>query len=156
MKDLLKTKWMWLIYLILFGAFALNKAIGFFSTAEPAHFFYQVSMIFHINNDLFPSGYVFTIAAILLNGFAFLFVWLYIIGSRYFSADFIVVMVLLRLTCDLFGSSYEWATVQSLYVQSRSLGINTGINFISWLLPSYLAMMDYIIRRVRRPRLPLR
>ena len=104
-------------------------------------------MIFSINQGKFPLFYVMTLASFILNIVAFLFLWFYIFDSKKFSLHFISLLLIARIIVDILGHSYEFITIKSLYYQLETDATLTAINLIAWMIPSYIAMIDYIFQK---------
>lgn len=140
---------MWLLYIILFGSLMCSRVYSFFSPSQPAYFYHQVLMIFTINQDHWPFPYLLTITSLILNIFTVGLLWFYTLNKKFFSAAFISVITAARLISDIGGYSYEWNTIQALFYQSQSAARLALLNLILWVTPSYLAMWDYIIRKLK-------
>jgi hypothetical protein len=150
MKKFLKQKWMWLIYIVLFGALVVQRLFVFVSTTEQGFLYYKILMVMSVNSGHVPSAYLFTIASLVLNVATLIFLWFYIFNARCFSASFILTFILARIPCDLLGHSYEFNTIKALYYQSESAAISAGFHLFFWMLPSYLAMGDYVLRKLKK------
>jgi len=147
-KKLLKEKWMWLLYLVLFSIFVGQRIYSFFWPKNPEYFYHQILMIFSVNQDLWPFPYLSTISSLILSIFTIGFLWFYTLNKKFFSAAFISVITIARLISDIGGYSYEWNTIQALFYQSAITSHLAAINLILWILPSYLAMGDYIVKKL--------
>ena len=149
MRKFLKEKWMWLVYITMFGALITGRIYVFVAPSEPAHLYYKIMMIMGVNQQHFPSAYILTIASFILSVFTLIFLWLYTFNIKKFSALFILLIIAARIVCDLLGHSYEFNTIKSLYYQSESAAWIAAANLFFWLLPSYLAMGDYVIQKIK-------
>lgn len=150
MIKILKEKWMWLIYIMMFGYLIGNRAYEFFYYTQAPYLYYKILLIFSINQGHFPIFYIFAIASVLLNIAAFFFLYFYLSGFRKFSIPFISFMLIARIIIDIFGHSYEFMTIKSLYYQQQSDAWLTLINLLAWILPSYIAMGDYIAQKIKK------
>ncbi|MEW5894366.1 MAG: hypothetical protein AB1650_01170 [Candidatus Omnitrophota bacterium] len=152
MKEILKKKWIWILYMVIFGAFSLQRAIDFFSPGETPFLYYQILMIFSINEGWVPTSYIFTIASVVLNIAMFILLWFYIFEKRFFSVSFIVLILISKIISDSLGHSFELNIIKSLFYESNILAWQVSINLFLWLLPSYLALADYIVKKMKTNR----
>lgn len=148
--KLIKEKWMWLVYAAMFGALVGGRIFVFVSPSEQTYLYYKIMLIMSINQGHFPAVYVLSIASLILNTAAFIFLWFYVFDSKKFSFHFILLLLIARVYCDFLGHSYEFNTIKSLYYQSETAARIAGANLFFWILPSYLAMGDYIIKKIKQ------
>lgn len=150
MLNFLKKKWIWVLYILMFGTIVSTRAFAFFFPSQQVNLYYKIYTIMSINMNHLPILFIFTIASLILGYFTFIFLWFYVFEKKVFSIDFVILIFFIRILCDMRGHSYEWNTVRSLYFQSPITAWNDGLLLFFLILPSYLAMTDYVVQKIKR------
>jgi len=146
-KIILKQKWMWIIYLLFFCFSTGERLYAFFNTSHPAYLYHQTLVILSVHQGLWPITYILTLASLLLNTTTAILLYFYIINRKIFSFSFILFATFFRLISDIFGYSYEWNSIRALFYESSSAAILAALALVLWIIPSYLAMADYLCQK---------
>ncbi len=140
---------MWFVYLLFFETLLGQRAVSIFTPDQPQFFYYHVLIIMNMVAGKFPWAYVWMVLSILTNAFVLILIWLYAIRRFFFSSSFIIFFLVLKLAADIFGHSYEWVLVRSLFFQSLESGWLGLTDHVVWLIPSYIAILDYLGKKLK-------
>jgi len=146
MKIPLKENWMWLIYSILLGSLVIYRTVNFLNPQCLQFTYYTTFTGMCTSRNIFPSPYVFAAASLPLNAFLSIFIIFYAFRRFTFSIEFILLLLAAKLPTDLLGYSFEWVSIKAIYHHSPALAWNQGLTLFFWILPSYIALMDYTVR----------
>jgi len=149
MNVSLKENWMWLLYSLLFGSLIIYRADSIFNPHGLQFTYYTTLISMCASHIILPMSYIFALAALTLNTFIVIFIIFYAFRWNVFSKNFTLLILSVKIPTDLFGHSFEWVTIKALYHHSPSLAWNQGLTLFFWILPSYIALIDYLIRTMK-------
>lgn len=146
MNVTLKENWMWLLYSILFGSLIIYRATSILNPHGLQFTYYTTLIGMCASRAIVPISFIFALAALTLNTFITIFIIFYAFRWNVFSQNFTLLILAVKIPADIFGHSFEFVSLKALAHHSSSLAWNQGLTLFFWILPSYIALIDYLIR----------
>ena len=138
----------WKIYFILFCVMAWGNLVSLFAADSPPYIFYHIFIAFH---TLAHVNYFLNIGSAVLTLLSAMPMFLCILEASWLPLDFWKFFILLRLTFDLLGRSYEFIFFKSLWIDDYRYGLAYLFSLSALLFPSYWLIFRYAFHSPKTP-----
>ena len=128
--------WIWKLLFFAYISMALERALELLVPMKKMNLYYHILIAYDAR---FLLPFCLNALSVILNVLAIVPIYLFITRHHLLSQKFWKLFLFLRLSCDLFGRSYERAQMLALFHQDAHVALEVLALAVAIYLPSYLA-----------------
>lgn len=137
-----KPSWIWYIYFIIYCGVTAYQIEQFSDSNSKISTYYHILIAYNLS---YIIHYLRNALSVILNALAVISFYLFLRQTRWLTNSFWRGFLGFRFLSDMTGRIYEIKTLKSLFYQDIGLGKDITLLVVMLVLPSYIALIKYIL-----------
>lgn len=139
----LKSEWIWIAYFLIYWLVTTAQIAYFFTPNSALNLYYHYLIAYDLH---FLLTYTLNVLVMVFNALSLVPIYLYIYRIEFLTPDFWKTLLILRLTLDLMGRSFEFQVLKAIFQDDPFTAGITVLTFLLFHLPSYMILFLYAFR----------